>query len=235
MREQALILRPRIGPSVCGRFSLVIVKGFWSRFAIIDHEAQLTPRLNIAPAQDVPIVVRESPNKMVLMRWGLVPFWAKDPKIGNRLINARAETVSTKPAFRTSLKWKRCLVPASGFYEWKKTVEGKTPYYIHREDDELMAFAGLYDRWSSPDGTALFSFTIITTTPNSLMRKIHNRMPVILKREYEDSWLAKGQLEAAELERLLSPYPAKELEAYEVSTAVNNPRNESEELIRPVG
>ena len=234
IRQQTLIPKPRIDLFMCGRFALVIVKGFWTRFAVIDHQAQLTPRYNIAPTQEVPIIVGESPNKVVMMRWGLVPSWAKDPKIGNRLINARAETVSTKPAFRASLKSKRCLVPASGFYEWKRAAEGKVPYYIHRKDDEIFAFAGLYDRWKSPEGSEMLSFTIITTTPNSLMKEIHDRMPVILKREDEETWLAKDALETDSITRILSPYPARMLEAYRVSTAVNNPQNESEGLVKPV-
>src|SRR5512137_1727696 len=126
---------------MCGRFALAHIAGFWTRFAVIDRQAALEPRFNIAPSQMVPIVISGSPNKAVMMKWGLVPFWAKDPKIGNRLINARAETVATKPAFRTSLKRKRCLVPATGFYEWKRLGKDKQPHYVHMKDDRLFAFA----------------------------------------------------------------------------------------------
>ena len=169
-----------------------------------------------------------------MMRWGFVPFWAKDPKIGNRLINARAETVATKQAFRVSFKRRRCLVPTTGFYEWKKSNDSKTPYYVHLKNDDLFAFAGIYDRWKDSDGNELLSFAIITTDANSLMKRIHNRMPVMLEREDEETWLKEGVLDDEELAEILTPYPSGEMETYLVSKAVNNPRNESEELIRPV-
>jgi putative SOS response-associated peptidase YedK len=219
---------------MCGRFALAHIAGFWTRFAVIDQQAKLEPRFNIAPSQMVPIVVSGSANKVVMMKWGLVPFWAKDPKIGNRLINARAETVATKPAFRNSLKRKRCLVPATGFYEWKLTEDGKVPYYVHMKDDAFFGFAGLYDKWTDPEGRELFTFTIITTNPNSLMEKIHNRMPVILKTSDEALWLSHEPLDGTCQRRLLGPYAARRMEAFEVSTRVNSPVNDSEELIKPI-
>jgi putative SOS response-associated peptidase YedK len=218
---------------MCGRFALAHVAGFWSRFAVIDGHAEFGPRFNIAPTQLMPIVVSGSPNKVVMMKWGLVPFWAKDPKIGNRLINARAETVSTKPVFRTSFKNKRCLVPATGFYEWKRTEDGKVPFYVHMKDDSIFAFAGLFDRWATPEGKDLFTFTIVTTGPNALMAKIHNRMPVILRQADEDLWLRKEPLNGTDQKRLFGPYPARQMEAYEVPTEVNSPANDTQELIRP--
>lgn len=218
---------------MCGRFTLTHVQGFSTRFELLDQRAQPTPRFNVAPTQEHPIIISQSPNQMLMMRWGLVPFWAKDPKIGNRLINARAETVATKPAFRTSIKRKRCLVPATGFYEWKSLDAGKVPYYVHLKDDSVFAFAGLYDAWTNPDGEKLMTFTIITTTPNAIMGKIHDRMPVMLDREDESLWLTKVPLPDQELKRIFTPYPARLMEAYEVSTRVNNPRIENERLVAP--
>jgi len=219
---------------MCGRFAITHIAGFWSRFAVIDYLAAFGPRFNIAPSQLVPIIVSGSSNKAIMMKWGLVPFWAKDPKIGNKMINARAETVSTKPAFRTSFKRKRCLVPATGFYEWKRTKAGKIPHYIHMKDDSYFAFAGLYDRWKDPEGNDLYTFTIITTEANTMMAKIHNRMPVILRTSDEDLWLSKEPLSDADSRRLLVPYSSSALEAYEVSKEVNSPVNDSEELIAGV-
>jgi putative SOS response-associated peptidase YedK len=218
---------------MCGRFALTHIHGFFTRFQLMDQQAQLRPRFNVAPTQEHPVIINQSTNQMLMMRWGLVPFWAKDPKIGNRLINARAETATTKPAFRISIKRKRCLVPATGFYEWKRLANGKVPYYIHLKDDSVFAFAGLYDSWLSSDGEQLMSYAIITTTPNALMSKIHNRMPAVLDRVSEDQWLSKDQLMDSELKRILKPYPAQSMDAYEVSTKVNDPRVENEDLVRP--
>jgi putative SOS response-associated peptidase YedK len=219
---------------MCGRFALAFVRGFVTRFEIIDMKAKLEPRFNIAPTQQVPIVLAGSPNRAVMMRWGLVPFWAKSPKIGNRLINARAEGLTKRPAFRVSVKKKRCLVPATGFYEWKQVDGSKVPYHIRMKDVDFMAFAGLWDSWRDPQGTELMTFTIVTTAANSMLNKIHNRMPVILKREDEALWLENRQLDDGELKGLLKPYPARQMDAYEVSPAVNNPRNDGEDLIGPV-
>ncbi len=218
---------------MCGRFTLTHVYGFFTRFQLMDQQAQLTPRFNVAPTQEHPIIISHSPNQMIMMRWGLVPFWAKDPKIGNRLINARAESVATRPAFRTSIKRKRCLVPATGFYEWKRVDNGKVPYYVHLKDDSLFSFAGLFDSWHALDGGQLETFTIITTTPNAMMGRIHNRMPVMLSQEDEELWLTKEPLPDSELKRICKPYPARLMDAYEVSKEVNNPRNENQGLIKP--
>jgi putative SOS response-associated peptidase YedK len=219
---------------MCGRFAISHIPGFFSRFMIRDPEIEIQPRYNIAPTQDVPIIIARSPNRVVMMRWGLVPFWAKDPKIGNRLINARAETISTSPAFRSSVKKRRCLVPATGFYEWRKTSSSKIPYYCHLKGDSFFAFAGLYDRWKAPEGTDLLTFTIVTTVPNALVSKLHNRMPAMLRREDEDAWLRSGELQVPEMMRILRPYPAGPMEMYPVSHLVGDPRNESEEFVRPL-
>ena len=218
---------------MCGRFAITLVHGFFARFAVTDQEVQLVPRFNIAPTQTVPVIVRGSPNRAIPMRWGLIPFWAKDPKIGNRLINARAESVSTKPAFRGALKKRRCIVPTTGFYEWRREDKVKTPFYVHMKDNSFFGLAGMYDKWRRPDGSTLQTFTIITTTPNSVLEKIHNRMPVILKPEQEEDWLSNAELSAKALEGFFKPYPSRSMTAYEVSRTVNSPANDSPELILP--
>jgi len=218
---------------MCGRFAIAHIPGMFARFGVRGTTTDFVPRYNIAPSQEVPIIVRESPNKAVMMRWGFVPFWAKDPKIGNRMINARAETITKSPAFRVSIKSKRCLVPSTGFYEWKKTGGRKAPYYCHLKDDSFFAFAGIYDRWKGAEGLELVTFTILTTVPNQLIGTVHDRMPVILNREDEDLWLREEPLEEPELKRLFKPYPSRPLEIYEVSTDVNSPTNDYRELILP--
>ncbi len=222
---------------MCGRFAISHIPGFFSRFMIHDPEIAIEPRYNIAPTQDVPVVVLKDSNRLaIMMKWGLVPFWAKDPKIGSRLINARAETIASSPVFRASARKRRCLVPATGFYEWRKTGgRKKTPYYCHLKGDELFAFAGLFDRWRSPHGTDLLTFTIVTTSPNALVSKLHNRMPVILRKDDEIGWLAPGELAAEDIKRMTAPYPAKDMEVYAVSPAVGDPKNESEDFVKPLG
>ncbi len=219
---------------MCGRFAISHIPGFFSRFMVQDPEIEIEPRYNIAPTQDVPVIVSESTNRAVIMRWGLVPFWAKHPKIGSRLINARAETIAKSPAFRASFKSRRCLVPATGFYEWKAGKRRKEPYYCHLKDDSFFAFAGLYDRWKAPDGSHIMTFTLVTTEPNSLVSRLHNRMPVILRREHEQAWISHLPLDTAELREMAEPYPANMMEAYPVSPAVGDPRNESEDFVRPL-
>lgn len=220
---------------MCGRFTLIQVEKIPTRFnAQITGEINLRKRYNISPNQPVPIVFQESPNKVEEMIWGLIPHWAEDPKIGNKLINARAETLLKKPAFKESFLRRRCLIPADGFYEWKKLGKEKIPYYIKLKDSSLFAFAGLYDVWKSPDGRLIKTFTIITTEPNELVKEIHNRMPVILRKEYEEIWLNKEVNDFKKLQSLLVPYPAEEMEAYPVSKKVNSPSYDSEDLIKPV-
>ena len=219
---------------MCGRFAIAYTMGLFARFGVKEDLPEVGPRFNIAPTQTVPIILGDGSRKAVLMRWGLVPFWAKNPKIGNRLINARAESVSTKPSFRASLKKRRCVVPATGFYEWTRNGKTRTPLYVHMKDDSFFGLAGLYDKWRKPDGSTLLTFTIITTRPNSALEKIHNRMPVILRPDQEETWLSEGELPAKTLSSLFKPYPSRPIEAYEVSTAVNSPANDSPELIKPL-
>ena len=217
---------------MCGRYSLVPKADFAERFGVENLQLNLEPRYNIAPTQTTPVITRNSPNRAEEMRWGLVPFWAKDPSIGNKMINARAETVAEKPAFRKALAARRCLVPASGFYEWKRDAGGKVPHYIFLRDTDSFAFAGLYEIWKDDAGKTLKTYTIITTTPNELMETIHNRMPVILSREDEGLWLDK-EADIPALLALLRPYPAEQMDAYVVSKAVNSPMHEGESLIEP--
>lgn len=218
---------------MCGRYAIVLVGdgSLQRRFSLEELLDDPQPRYNIAPTQTAPVVVRNSPNRVEMMRWGLIPSWAKDASIGNRMINARAETVAEKPAFRASLRSRRCLVPASGFYEWKRDEAGKTPHFIHLVDEPLFAFAGLYDVWRDPDGRAVRSYTILTTEPNALMASIHNRMPVILRREDEGEWLDPENTAPEHLLPLLRPYPAREMEAYPVSKRVNSPTNDTPDLL----
>lgn len=222
---------------MCGRYTLFKPEAVYSRFRVWMPEGikrEIKPRYNIAPSQYVPIIYQneEQKNSIEIMRWGLVPFWAKDPKIGFKLINARVENVANKPSFKYSLKSKRCLVPSTGFYEWKKTSKDKVPYYIGLENDELFAFAGLYDIWKDAEGKELKTFTIITTEPNNVLRPIHNRMPVILQREFEDLWLDVKAQDSNSLIQILKPFPDVNMKAYTVSKEVNNPANDNPHLIR---
>jgi putative SOS response-associated peptidase YedK len=215
---------------MCGRFVSRTGAAIERYFNVRPHQFELHDRYNVAPSADVPVIrVIDGERVMSLMHWGLIPFWAQDTKIGYRTINARAETVTTKPAFRAAYKARRCLIPASGFYEWKRDVEPKQPYFIHRRDNNPMAFAGLWETWQGADKT-IESCTIVTTEANEMMAKLHNRMPVILDPEDFDWWMTGA---AHEVGQLLVPYPSEKLEAYPISRIVNNPRNEGPDLLRP--
>ena len=216
---------------MCGRYSLVPTESIAARFDIQQQQLTLSPRYNVAPSQSMPVVVRNSPNRLVEMQWGLIPSWSKEPRAQFSTINARAETITKSPVFRGPFKSRRCLVPASGFYEWQRTEQGKQPFCIRLKDTDLFAFAGLYDVWHDADGNELYSYTVITTAPNDLVASIHNRMPVILHRDDEETWLNK-ESDSAQLLALLKAYPADAMEAYPVSRAVNNPANEGAELMQ---
>jgi len=218
---------------MCGRFLLIDVEKVAERFKVEVLISNPQKRYNISPGQPVQIIFQESPNKMENAKWGLIPHWARDSSIGNRMINARAETLLEKPAFRESLIKRRCLVPANGFYEWKKLGVQKIPYLIHLKDFSLFAFAGLYDIWQDDNGNIIKSFTIITTSANDFMRNIHDRMPVILNKEDEDIWVNKDEKNIKILISLLKPYPSEFMSAYTVSKKVNNPLYDSEDLIKP--
>jgi putative SOS response-associated peptidase YedK len=223
---------------MCGRYTQTQdLNRLKERFEAVAENLEIFPQYNIAPTQNAPVVIMKNDRpEITLMRWGLVPFWAKDEKIGYKMINARAETLPEKRTFKGLLTRKRCLVPADGFYEWRKEPgkRTKTPLRFTIKKGDPFAFAGLWDRWKSPDGEELETFIIITTSPNSLLAKVHNRMPVLLKKADEEKWLNPDQSDQMTLLDLLGPYPAKEMNGYEVSTQVNSPRNAGPECIEPV-
>lgn len=223
---------------MCGRFTITVtLEELITHYLIDDSKlATLKPNYNVAPMHNVPAVIAsDTGTRLGELRWGLVPFWAKDEKIGSKMINARAETVAEKPAFKRLLKSKRCIIPADGFYEWKKDGTSKQPYRILMSDGSLFSFAGLYDTWEDPEGKKLSTCTIITTTPNSLMVDIHDRMPVILRPEDEADWLGRDNDDVESLLKLLKPYDAAKMRAYKVPSAVGNVRNNSKDLLEDIG
>lgn len=221
---------------MCGRYSLAMdLDKLDERFTFRGSGLILEPRFNIAPTQEVLTVINDgSENQARLMKWGLIPSWAKDPSIGNRMINARAETVMEKPSFRQAFRKRRCLVIADGFYEWRRAGKLKIPMRIMLKTGEPFGFAGLWETWKSGDDVVIHSCTIVTTEANSLLAPVHNRMPVILPRDAESLWLDAEDGDAGELRELLLPYDASEMEMYQVSPLVNSPRNDSENLITPI-
>lgn len=221
---------------MCGRYTLTPEqKAIQRRFNIKPGPYMHEPRYNIAPSQPAPVIVRESENVLKMMKWGLVPHWAKDSKIGFKLINARAETITKKPSFKTPFKKRRCLVLADGFYEWEneKSKRVKIPHIFVLKSRRPFAFAGLWDEWETPGGEPLLSFTIITTGPNDLMKTIHDRMPVILRKEDEELWLDPGVRDENTLLELLKPYESGLMEEYEVAVKVNSPNEDSPECVKP--
>jgi putative SOS response-associated peptidase YedK len=191
---------------VCGRFALTITARFFERFEIPEGPMEPKSRPNILPGQPAPVIFDLEGRKVVEMQWGLVPSWAKDPKIGSKMFNARSETLEEKPSFRTLLRRKRCLVPSSGFYEWKME-DGKVPYLIRVKDREYFAMAGLYDVWQGGDGSVLSTFTVVTTEAAKSMADLHDRMPVIVERELEAEWVAPGELDPTLVKEILKTYP----------------------------
>lgn len=218
---------------MCGRFTLnKSGEAIASAFQLIEVP-QVQPRYNIAPTQLVPTVLRTAENskrQFHELRWGLIPSWAKDPQMGARLINARAETVTEKPSFRSAFRQRRCLVIADGFYEWQRQERKKQPFYFRLENEQPFAFAGLWERWRSPDGEEIQSCTILTTEANEILRPIHDRMPVILDSKDYDLWLDPA-VQNTELLQLLRPYQSEAMTSYAVSTKVNNPANNTPECI----
>lgn len=228
---------------MCGRYTLVTFREqLAEEFELYEVEL-MRPRYNIAPTQTLPVIrvlSNDERRQLNELRWGLVPKWAKDPSIGSRMINARSEEAATKPSFRVPLRRQRCLVPSTGFFEWKLVGdEGsrrpkKQPYYIHRRDERVFAFAGLWDRWQGSDGCIVESYAILTTEPNELMRPLHKRMPVIVRPDDYALWLDPKMQDADRLRHLFSPFPSAELVACPVGTRVNSPAHDDTTCIQGI-
>lgn len=220
---------------MCGRFSLKsTMKAIEDEFSIERSDIDFQPRYNVAPTQNIAVIIQDETRKLTTLRWGFIPSWAKDPAIGNRMINARAETLLEKTSFKAAFKKRRCLIVADGFFEWKKIGHEKIPMYIYLKDENLFTFAGIWETWRSSDGKAIHSCAIITTSPNEFMSSIHNRMPVILSQKDRDAWLDISNQTEKNLIDLLKPYPSEAMAAYPVSKIVNSPLNDIPACIKPV-
>ncbi|HNK63572.1 MAG TPA: SOS response-associated peptidase [Anaerolineales bacterium] len=222
---------------MCGRFTLTVDPAeLKESFDGYIFPTQFAPRFNIAPTQPVLAIPNDAKNRADFFLWGLIPSWSKDPTIANKLINARGETLAEKPSFRGGFKYKRCMILADGFYEWKTNAgeKNKTPYFIHMKDRNPFALAGLWDEWHSPDGASVRTCTIITTEPNELMSTLHNRMPVILDPKDYAQWLDPAPQPPDRLQHLIRPFPADRMSAHPVSTLVNKPENDRPELVVPL-
>jgi putative SOS response-associated peptidase YedK len=221
---------------MCGRFTLhTSLEELLEYFNIASmDDMEMAYRYNIAPSQDILAIVQgKEGNRAGFLKWGLVPSWAKDPKMGYNMINARAESIHEKPSFKKLIRRRRCIIAADGFYEWKKEGSQKQPYYIRMKNQQLFSFAGLWDRWEH-DGKILTTCTVITTKANDCMESIHDRMPVILTREAESIWLDRSVEDEALLKPLLIPYDAKEMEAFPVSSRVNHAKVDAADMIQPI-
>jgi putative SOS response-associated peptidase YedK len=223
---------------MCGRLTQKADKEIIKKEFKVDSfslpDVILKPRYNIAPTQTIAAVLESGGERIIdALRWGLIPSWAKDESIGNKLINARAETLGEKPSFKNAFRLHRCIIPASGFYEWQKNAKGaKQPFYFHLKDKEVFGFAGLYEQWLDKEsGEQIETCSIITTEANKVLEPVHDRMPVILKPKDYEQWLDAKEKDTDKLQKLLAPYPAGEMDSYEVSKSVNTPSNDSPELI----
>jgi len=225
---------------MCGRYTLQTkADKLKKRYNLATVSKDIRANFNVAPGQIMPVVHADEKGKpqLDLMKWGLVPVWAKDPKIGYKLINARDDTIFDKPMWRSVILKKRCLIPADGFYEWKRpksTKERKIPYYIHPKQYDLFSFAGVWETWKDVEGLEHQTYSIITTEPNKEMAKVHNRMPVILHPEDEASWLEPSNKTRSDIEPLLRPFEDNGLEIFRVSTDVNFTKNNDEHLVYPL-
>jgi putative SOS response-associated peptidase YedK len=218
---------------MCGRYRLSRRKQLVDEyFDTVSDGCEWTPRHNIAPTQPVP-VIRQNPKEPIrelsLMRWGLIPSWAKDASVAAKMINARSETAGTRPAFRDALKSRRCLIPADGFYEWQRVGKTKQPYCFGVGKAEMFAFAGIWDRWKDPSGNWVKTCSILTTTPNAVTSPVHDRMPVILGQDSYDLWLDPGMNDVDTATELLRPYGAQFMRRYPISTRINHVTNDDEE------
>lgn len=220
---------------MCGRFSLTEEIYNLKRQFEFEFFEEIGPRYNIAPSQMVlAIGQNKGTRKGAYLKWGMVPYWASDPKIGYKMINARSEGIEEKPSFKQPFKQRRCLILSDGFYEWKKNGKVKHPYRFVMKDHKPFALAGLYDVWKKEGEHALVTCTIITTTPNEVTKDVHDRMPVILKKEDYDTWLDPNNHDTSLLKSLLTPYPAEEMMKYEISSLVNSPKNEDPTILQPL-
>ena len=221
---------------MCGRYVLDADGKAIQQIFNLENEPVVEPHYNIAPSQPVMVITNQDPKHTTHHQWGLIPSWAKDPKIGHKMINARSETAHQKPSFRAAFKRRRCLIPATGFYEWAKMEGGrKAPHLIYVGDHELFAFAGLWEIWQSPQGEEIRTCTILTGEPNAKIKPLHHRMAVILHKDDYDTWLSPDALPADVLMPLLRTYEADRMDAYEVSTRVNAPKHDGPENIAPLG
>ncbi len=219
---------------MCGRFSITKEeKLIEERFGATFYTDELVKRYNAAPSQNLPVISQEEPDKIHFFRWGLIPFWAKDSKIGFKMINARAEGILESKVYRKPLEKRRCLIPADGFYEWRKVGKQKLPIRFTRKDDGLFAFAGIYETWKDPKNGNVHSFSIITCPPNELVKPVHDRMPVILDEKEEINWL-DNHLKPEDAMSMLKPFPTEQMRAYEVSTLVNSAANNMPEIIEAI-
>lgn len=229
---------------MCGRYTLTakqeeLVQRFLLKQIAEELMNELKPRYNIAPSQKM-LAVRQSPEhggrELAAFSWGLIPFWAKDPKIGYKTINARSETVAEKPAYRAAIKSRRCLIPASGFYEWLREEKSrpKQPFYVAMASGDVFSMAGVWESWKSPEGAVIVSCSILTTSANEIMAPVHHRMPVIIDEENYDCWLDLEEKNPEKLKSLFKPYASKQMICYPISTLVNSPRNEGPELLQEI-
>jgi len=216
---------------MCGRFQLSVKgKEISERFNVEVFDDMYSPSFNCAPSQKLPVITNSNPGELSFFQWGLIPPWAKDPKIGFKLINTRSETIQQKPSFKKAFEQRRCLIPANGFFEWHKS--DKNPFRIFMKDEPIFAMAGIWETWFDAEQRALHTFSIITTEANSTMKHIHSRMPVILSNQHEEAWLKDNNLQ--HLTKLLKPVDDSMLDMYPVSKKINSPVNNSPELVYPI-
>jgi putative SOS response-associated peptidase YedK len=219
---------------MCGRYSLHTPEQITTKYGIKKVNVSISPHYNIAPGSSNPVILRQSPLSVKLMRWGLIPSYAKDINLGYRLINARSETIDTKPTFRRLLSQNRCIIPANGYFEWQKHEGGKIPYYFHAPDSDLLSFAGLFDTWKDAEGVEIQSYTILTRQANKQVDSIHHRMPVIVLDNQIEKWLDHKQHKPEAALKILADKVSVDVDYQPVSTAVNSASNDEPEVIKPV-
>lgn len=220
---------------MCGRFAQISpVKVIKKEFNVKEIAVDFKPNYNAAPTQNIAAIIYDKVNKLVQLRWGLIPFWAKEASIGNKMINARAETITDKPSFRNAFQRHRCLIAVDGFYEWKKEGGIRKPLFIFLKSKKPFGLAALYETWTSPEGVQIMSCSIITTEANALMKSIHTRMPVIIPKDHEAQWLDFTGKDRTMLLQLLKPYDSEQMDSFYVSQFVNSPKNNSPECIKPL-